>query len=112
MKEEIKDKWVAALRSGKYVQTRDRLKDYDNGFCCLGVLCDISGVSEWKVGVDSYVYLNKDGTLPLSVMEWAGLRSPDGEVSGQEHDSLAEINDAGNTFETISQIIEKHWKEL
>lgn len=33
------NKWIAALRSGKYKQTRGRLQDGD-GFCCLGVLCD------------------------------------------------------------------------
>jgi hypothetical protein len=37
---EIKTKWVNALRSGKYSQTKSCLKD-DKGFCCLGVLTDI-----------------------------------------------------------------------
>jgi len=33
-------KWVAALRSGEYKQTRAVLND-ENGFCCLGVACKI-----------------------------------------------------------------------
>lgn len=37
---EVKQLWVDALRSGKYVQGRDFLNK-DNKFCCLGVLCDI-----------------------------------------------------------------------
>lgn len=39
---DVKDikKWVQALRSGKYSQTKKVLND-QNGFCCLGVACDI-----------------------------------------------------------------------
>ena len=33
-------KWVTALRSGKYKQTRTCLND-EKGFCCLGVACDL-----------------------------------------------------------------------
>ena len=42
MKKEIADKWVEALRSGKYKQGKSALKK-DDSFCCLGVLCDIIG---------------------------------------------------------------------
>lgn len=36
---EIKRKWVAALESGEYKQTQNRLYDpATKGFCCLGVL--------------------------------------------------------------------------
>jgi hypothetical protein len=41
----VKRDWIKALRSGKYRQTRHILYDqYNNGFCCLGVLCAINGV--------------------------------------------------------------------
>lgn len=46
MKKEIADKWVEALRSGRYKQCKSWLRDND-GFCCLGVLCDISKMSAW-----------------------------------------------------------------
>lgn len=35
---EQKALWLAALRSGQYVQARQRLKNGE-GYCCLGVLC-------------------------------------------------------------------------
>lgn len=42
---ELKAKWVAELRSGKYKQANGRLKTYDSEgeicHCCLGVLCEI-----------------------------------------------------------------------
>lgn len=35
---ELREKWLKALRSGKYQQTDGILKsDYDNSYCCLGV---------------------------------------------------------------------------
>lgn len=47
MNQEMKAKWVEALRSGKYAQTRNRLRD-DKGYCCLGVLVDImDGPDSW-----------------------------------------------------------------
>lgn len=46
MKAEIKRRWLNALRSGRYVQTKSRLRRTDpdtfgRSYCCLGVLCDI-----------------------------------------------------------------------
>lgn len=49
LRQEVKDKWVAALRSGEYQQTKSVLNDA-NGYCCLGVLCDLAskdGVGSW-----------------------------------------------------------------
>lgn len=45
--EELKAKWVEALRSGRYKQGTRFLRKGD-AFCCLGVLCDVSGLGEWK----------------------------------------------------------------
>ena len=43
MNPEVKEKWVAALRSGEYEQGAGRLRSHDSKFCCLGVLYDIAG---------------------------------------------------------------------
>lgn len=40
MDKKIRAKWIRALRSGKYKQTRDRIKHRD-AYCCLGVLCTV-----------------------------------------------------------------------
>lgn len=45
MTQELKDKWVAALKSGTYVQGRQMLKTPDGRFCCMGVLCDVAGLN-------------------------------------------------------------------
>lgn len=42
MNKEIKEKWVAALRSGEYKQAEGILYDpKQRSYCCLGVLCKI-----------------------------------------------------------------------
>lgn len=44
MNPEIKAKWVAALRSGEYLQGTGQLLNTYSGaskYCCLGVLCDL-----------------------------------------------------------------------
>lgn len=70
MNPELKAKWVAALRSGDYKQTKGALKKiiytYNRGsfvekeeyaFCCLGVLCDIVDRSKWRNSeFDSIIY--------------------------------------------------------
>ena len=39
-------KWINALRSGEYKQVRNSLRTPD-GFCVLGVACDVSNLGEW-----------------------------------------------------------------
>jgi hypothetical protein len=46
MNAEIKQKWVAALRSGNYKQTKVCLHNKE-GYCCLGVLCDVINPDAW-----------------------------------------------------------------
>jgi hypothetical protein len=109
MNPQIKQKWVSALRSGDYQQTQEHLHD-KNGFCCLGVLCDLYGKEhnvEWNLAnmPGYYAFQGRETVLPLSVIEWAGVIGIDpliGKVS------LAELNDKGSTFEQIADLIEEH----
>jgi hypothetical protein len=70
---EVKAKWVAALRSGEYKQGLTRLKTVYEGidpkFCCLGVLCDLHDKElNCEQSFESIA-----GELPDHVKEWAGL---------------------------------------
>lgn len=65
-------KWIVALRSGKYRQAFRALHT-PNGFCCMGVACDISGLGEWvadQKGMLSYRVAPANGGL---VSESAGI---------------------------------------
>lgn len=118
MNQEVKAKWVAALRSGKYEQTYTLLHDGGGCYCCLGVLCDISGLGQWVErpdGAPEYVVgaFSADDIPPHAVLDWAGfeagpktiLRIPSvsiDDVDNQLHDH----NDAGRSFAAIADAIE------
>jgi hypothetical protein len=116
MKQEIAEKWVAALRSGKYTQTKEMLRSNEDRFCCLGVLCDISGLGEWLQPIwssqsRSYTVdgAYKSDFLPEAVMQWADIKTSNGVVNGK---SLAQLNDEGRSFENIASVIEQNWEQL
>jgi hypothetical protein len=51
------DDWVAALRSGEYLQAKGVLRDtFTSGYCCLGVAADVAGVSCKQQGSDYWYY--------------------------------------------------------
>lgn len=121
MNEQIKQRWIEALRSGKYLQDRGVLRSVQtDGFCCLGVLCDLyiqdhSDV-QWEQGIgeDRFALYGETGVLPCIVMTWAGLtdtnpgvKVPDDDDTGYCGSSLAGLNDMGRSFEKIAQVIEE-----
>lgn len=118
MKKSVADKWVQALRSGKYKQTRDVLQNKD-GYCCLGVLCDISPTKIPKIiNYDLFIngYLLGD---QRSIKDWAGVKTdsgligkPTNSISMNELDSLVVMNDNGFSFDEIADIIQILWREL
>jgi hypothetical protein len=117
MKEDIKNLWTAALRSGKYKQGQKALKQGDK-FCCLGVLCDISGLDEWtrlpETTKDRDKYMYEMSYLPRPVLKWAGFipGNETGEFIGEKI-VLSEMNDILEySFEEIADVIDKHWEKL
>lgn len=101
----IKDKWIAALTSGEYRQTRNSLQ-FGGGYCCLGVLCDLAakeGKGKWGTDAGGCVFTDSKGLDEFDVpstdtLEWAGL-------VGSDWNHLAELNDDGHTFDTIAEVI-------
>ena len=110
MNPQIKQKWVNALRSGDYQQGRNYLRT-DNGFCCLGVLCDLYGKEnnvEWKLedGGRNYEFKYHTAVLPLPVVEWAGFGGYNPYIYSRSL-TLGELNDGGSTFNEIADVIEE-----
>ncbi len=125
MKHEIAEQWVEALRSGEYRQTKERLRDRDDGFCCLGVLCDLydrshggTGWGEPAVNDTEICFLGHDVDLPVQVAEWAGLKTFVGYYDEASKlacigtNNLAATNDSGASFSDIANIIEYHIDDL
>lgn len=120
MKQAIMKKWVKALRSGKYWQSRGSLKGF-RGYCCLGVLCDISGLGSWEKKDGNRVYIpggdkGDYAILPEMVRKWAGLKESDGTIrlaGARSKTTLADMNDhERKNFQQIADVIEKNWRRL
>lgn len=121
MKENVKQSWVAALRSGDYRQGRQRLRTVtgdDVQFCCLGVLCELA-IEAGIVRRDGhYGYHAVDdendvasGSLPDAVVRWADLPSGDPSVTEGDDEErplpLSYLNDIrAGTFNQIADLIE------
>ena len=131
MNPQVKEKWIDALRSGKYEQGSEKLRGV-NGYCCLGVLCDLYSQeqnTEWQFrGYDEntnqttdYWYFEEQSEfLPESVKEWAGLPACNPnvkvDVTGDDDeedwfyfDEIASLNDSGYSFIQLSEIIQEQF---
>jgi hypothetical protein len=102
MDPDVRDELIKRLRSGDYIQGKEKLalKDDDGQrFCCLGVLCEMAveaGITQrdereeehWDYDTDDEgIYVTKiainygtkglsyDSTLPPEVAVWAGILS-------------------------------------
>lgn len=98
-------KWVDALRSGKYNQGY-RVLQNGNGYCCLGVACDVAKNNGIKVELD----INKNISgfnleFQIDTMKWLDIRTSRGQMY---HDvSLVSMNDEDKyTFNQIANAIE------
>jgi hypothetical protein len=115
VKADIKSRWTAELRSGRFVQGTGALKTEDDTYCCLGVLCQLAiedgvdiRVTEPKGAVPHYEYDGEGGLLPESVYEWAGLEGPSPYIS-ELNDGLTGLNDGGDhDFNSIASIIDQY----
>jgi hypothetical protein len=108
MNTEVRDLWMAALRSGRYRMGYRFLRTLDDRFCVFGVLTDLAvtaGLGTWTLNppIDFFEYVPRGGTLAKDsqscllgpdVHRWAGLpRQVDGTGSNFGPMSLAVLND-------------------
>lgn len=115
MNSQIKQKWIDALKSGEYQQTSGHLRT-EQGYCCLGVLCNIYAEAKnndevqlnlWNKYDDHYEILGEGLILPGEVRKWAGLSDNDVFYYDEgESVYLASLNDSGMSFNQIAQVIE------
>lgn len=87
-KENIK-KWVKALRSGEYNQNKGKLQNED-GFCCLGVACDLF-IPKVKQDIDrGYIYGDFPKDQPNAPVWLKTINGDFRELTGVR---LSELND-------------------
>lgn len=133
LNKKLMQEWVDALRSGRYEQGHKVLSNRDGEFCCLGVLCDIQGMSHpptavmppleavqalgkgwiklpegmgWSQGLGS-VEVRKDTVVSLfpEKAEPIGLK----EKRSPDRIGVQHLNDRGFTFAQIADCLEKEY---
>lgn len=135
MKPIIKERWIAALRSGVYSQNTLGFLRTEAGYSSLGVLCDIFAKDnglEWKE--DFHLEIDEEGNtqliyrlegteeivdLPTHVAVWAGLDFNNIPVvcphllirlEGRQFPlGITELDDEGWDFNRIAQVIEQYF---
>lgn len=96
MKASLKQKWIDALRSGKYKQTDKAFRDC-NGFCAMGVLYDVDDPSGWYA-VSGRVEKNQYNIKSSSYYGY----------DYTHYNEITTMNDLGKSFEEIADYIEKN----
>lgn len=123
MNPDIKQRWMAALRSGEYVQGRGKLapvlSDGTQTHCCLGVLCELAVkdgiITSNKSPSGESIYYGRHsafGVLPDEVVDWAELElhhnSPHVLFGPLDiNEDLTVINDVGCPFSHIADFIDR-----
>lgn len=114
-----REKWIAALRSGKYKQGKGCLFDGEN-HCCLAVASEVyaedTGNGKFVLEDGGYYFVEGNSCsknyLIASVMDYFGLSTMRGdfktnvETEYVYYKNLSSINDNGKTFEEIADVIE------
>lgn len=113
------NKWVNALESGEFPQTKEvlcKLDDNNNplGYCCLGVLSRIQGrlssngsdtgyscTQTLSISNPCYSVIGQSGDFPEGVTVY---------YKGKQKDDLADLNDSGAKFATVAKLIRVLWK--
>lgn len=121
--QEFKEKWIAALRSGKYKQAQESLFSgiYDDendtsviGYCCLGVACKVAGISDDDMSGHPYpsdLGPSHQKNLPELLLEHGGYFSTITSFEEQKNEvsKLMHMNDVQEkSFPEIADYIEQN----
>lgn len=108
MNNEIKEKWCEALESGHFKQGTGALcgiYDGEERYCCLGVLCEITGIKKGKFSfyLNKYEYVFDDyergrNYIPDNFMG----------VNSDQIKKLSVMNDDGKNFAEIAAYIREN----
>lgn len=113
MNTEMKQKWLEALRSGKYVQAKGGLRytvvaegeDLSFAHCCLGVLCDVVDPTKWQQVGKGNAYMDTSGAPWTGVLPYT--LTMELKISRDDMGDLISMNDRyGKNFGEIADWIE------
>jgi len=108
--QQVKDDWVAALRSGQYQQAHHWMRKGDR-YCCLGVLKDMHPAMGVNSSAKYCTYMSNEGEatlvegLPVSVQHDLALMN-DYSIETTDPQTGRTTSDYQNSFEDIALFIE------
>lgn len=94
MKPAMKDKWVKALRSGKFEQCNSVLHDGKTGYCCLGVLRHVADPKDKRSQNNDHAFLSRPQLKQFGLTDKVQI-------------ALADLNDDKVPFEVIAGLIDE-----
>lgn len=103
------------------MQGVEQLRDRNNGFCCLGVLCNLHAQAHPEIAetqTDPREYLGETQFLPKAVLKWSGVDQREATVplgiliQGVYYNSLVDANDNFVGFGEIADWIEQNYHLL
>lgn len=106
--------WTTALRSGEYKQGKGNLEK-DGAFCCLGVLCKLSGIERKDWGNGTISYGGDTAGAREAAREWIGLSTESGnfeDAEGNPNDLIGLNDTQGWTFQQIAELIDSEPKGM
>ena len=103
MDKAIKEKWIKALRSGRYKQGIQQLYNPSTkGYCCLGVLAKIQGAKLEQLAESMF--------LEYELKVYAcDIRPKSQRVLSRMNDGGGPYEKSGKTFKEIADYIEKRY---
>ena len=111
MDKELKERWVNALRTGLYEQTKGVLYRPESGqFCAMGVLCDIQGAQwnsdplapSWPINAEDEDVDADERATCLMPLRYGLTCDQQGEI--------CELNDSNElTFEQIAEYVDDRY---
>jgi hypothetical protein len=105
MDKKLKSKWIKALTSGRYKQTREELRDATGGgYCCLGVLLSVSRKGSW----DGNLYMLRGKSGDFCEGDLGEMKDEFG-IPKDKEKALIRLNDGDEAdFKTIASYIRKN----
>ncbi len=101
---ELRSRWLLALRSGKYKQGQHSLRPSQRKWCCLGVCLNEYNPKEWSISKYGSMYfygdLDEEYELTDEALFVLGI------TDSQQQD-LIKMNDEGATFPEIADFLEQ-----
>jgi len=102
--------WIAALRSGRYKQRKQKLGNMKKN-CCLGVGCRIARIKMGKKrGAFVWGEDREVDDAPFELVDWLGLNDEAGIILYDDNfNSLIDMNDGhSETFLSIADFCESN----